>query len=591
VRIALVAADFPDQPFVITLPLRSDLFGNPRANPVPRYRVPQFYRDFYAAPSALNHGHTVHEYWMEQSGGRVGASITAFGPYRMPSPSFVYGLPQDAMPAGHTAAPASLQHQLDSLWRADRGRTVADSFDLVVRILAGYDETGTWQEFGEMKFERDRIPPEWGNPDPARPRWVESRFGAWTSWKAAQWIWSNSAIVQGESANTIRHEIAHALFQIEDNYNNPFAEPRRRAPAGPWDVMDRGSFNGPGGPHSRWHVPPAAGGSMAAGLMLRQRLQFGFVDSAHVLMLDRDALARSGVAVAEVTARATAPRPGGRAGVHVRLGTDRSPHIDPARDATSSGIPDFDFYTVEVVQRIGYDSFTPDEGVLIAKNKDRARPVGGPNGFDAHTWTIDANPGDINVPDFIRPAGDTVMRSIADYRQLNDALFHAGTNSGSAYEWIDAPNRLHFYLLDARRTRDGVLYYVLGVRSLDGAGPHTRGVALAPPRAARDSIVVFSLANTGRAASFDPDLHPRARAEDFGHDVYRLDVSVRGAGWRAGLRNALSGVSFGGTVSVPVFVRHDPGAAETAVVTLTASSESDTAQRATATFTVSRSSR
>ena len=30
----------------------------------------------------------------------------------------------------------------------------------------------------------------------------------------------------------------------------------------------------------------------------------------------------------------------------------------------------FQFYTLEVVQRIGYDSFCPDNGVLLAKNKD-----------------------------------------------------------------------------------------------------------------------------------------------------------------------------------------------------------------------------
>ena len=31
-RMALVAVDFPDQPFVITLPKNSDLFGNPQTN-------------------------------------------------------------------------------------------------------------------------------------------------------------------------------------------------------------------------------------------------------------------------------------------------------------------------------------------------------------------------------------------------------------------------------------------------------------------------------------------------------------------------------------------------------------------------------
>ena len=41
-KVALVAVDFPDQPFVITLKKKSDLFGNPQIQPVPRERVPQF---------------------------------------------------------------------------------------------------------------------------------------------------------------------------------------------------------------------------------------------------------------------------------------------------------------------------------------------------------------------------------------------------------------------------------------------------------------------------------------------------------------------------------------------------------------------
>src|SRR5947208_13689833 len=46
-KIALIAVDFSDQPFVITLPKKSDLFGNPQIDPIPREKVPQFYADFY----------------------------------------------------------------------------------------------------------------------------------------------------------------------------------------------------------------------------------------------------------------------------------------------------------------------------------------------------------------------------------------------------------------------------------------------------------------------------------------------------------------------------------------------------------------
>src|SRR5262245_4284674 len=91
--IALIAVDFPDQPFVITLAKFSDPFGNPQIDPIARAAVPQFYRDFLHVPSALNHGQTLNGYWMEQSGGRVGVStITPYGPFLMPRRLYQYGL-------------------------------------------------------------------------------------------------------------------------------------------------------------------------------------------------------------------------------------------------------------------------------------------------------------------------------------------------------------------------------------------------------------------------------------------------------------------------------------------------------------------
>ena len=137
-------------------------------------------------------------------------------------------------------------------------------------------------------------------------------------------------------------------------------------------------------------------------------------------------------------------------------------------DPLCAGDPVWNFYTVEVVQRIGYDSFTPDNGVLIAKNKDAE---GRTCGYNCFTWVIDAHPEDINMVDFMKPDGTKVMRTPADYRQLNDALFHAGTNSGSPYEWKDEANRLHFYVVDVKRNKEGILSYTVAVRSLDGAGP------------------------------------------------------------------------------------------------------------------------
>ena len=106
----------------------------------------------------------------------------------------------------------------------------------MLRIYAGYDETCVWQEFGEMKFQtREDITPEWGNPDPTQPRWARTRYVDWTSWKAASYLWSNSAIINGECSGSIRHEISHAAFRIGDNNNNPYVDavpPLRRGPVG-----------------------------------------------------------------------------------------------------------------------------------------------------------------------------------------------------------------------------------------------------------------------------------------------------------------------------------------------------------------------
>ena len=135
---------------------------------------------------------------------------------------------------------------------------------------------------------------------------------------------------------------------------------------------------------------------------------------------------------------------------------DRTPPCDIKADPYCAGAPTWNSYSIEVVQRIGYDSFTPASGVLLAKNK--VKPDNS-CGYGCFTWVIDAHPEDIGKVDFIRPDGTAVMRTPADYRQLNDALFHAGLNSGSEFEWEDAPNRLHFYVIDVHRDSAGVLSY------------------------------------------------------------------------------------------------------------------------------------
>jgi hypothetical protein len=189
--------------------------------------------------------------------------------------------------------------------------------------------------------------------------------------------------------------------------------------------------------------------------------------------------------------------------------------------------------------------------------------------------------------DFKRPNGEPVMRTVADYRQLNDALFHAGTNSGSQYEWEDAPNRLHFYVVDVHHDDRGILSYTVGVRSLDGAGPQSRGVAITAPAAAvRGGTCVFNLKNTGAGAATDAAAHPQDAAAYLSDDIYRLSVSAAGAGWSADLANALAAVKFGESQPVAVHVSRTGRGDATGSVTLKAVSESDPGKSATASCSV-----
>jgi len=586
-RMALVAVDFPDQPFVITQPKNSDLFGNPQTNPVKREAVPEFYSDFWLRPSAVNHGQTINGYWMEQSRGKFGiTALDPYGPYRMPKNLWEYGLNEynqnNSTPDG-SRAKSRMEPDVDALWKED-AVDIKEQYDAILRIYAGYDETGIWQEFGEMKFlTKDDIPAEWGNPDTSKPRWIPTRYVPWTSWKAGQMQWGLSSIRQGENSGTITHELGHFAFDIGDNNNNPYIEPFRRVGSGPWDMMDRGSFNGPGGPHMRWVVPANMGAGMPAGLMLRNRMVNGFITKNQVLTLSREDLAKSGPVVASVTARAVETVPGTFAGIIVRLDGaephDKTPVDDPAINPLSQGTPNFDYYSVEVVQRIGYDSFCPDNGVLLAKNKDKESRNGGPNAFNCFNWVIDAHPEDINMADYVKPDGKKVMRTIADYRQLNDALFHAGMNSGSQFEWVDEPNRLHFYIIDIKRNEDGIVSYKIGVRSLDGSGLQKRDISIAPSPVRKlkgsTGYVFFTVANTGEPSATDPSLHYQNTSRWLNSDIYRLSVKCDGTGSSAQLLNELISLEPGESAVVPVYVSFEKGTSRKAKVNLTIQSESN----------------
>lgn len=373
---------------------------------------------------------------------------------------------------------------------------------------------------------------------------------------------------------TFAHELTH-LLDIGDNYNNPYGEPPGRSYTGPWSMMSRGSFNGPGGPHTRWQIPPTQGGSMGSLHTVRDKAELGLVTNESLVLLSREGLADSGMVTARLTARAVAPGKGDLMGIRIAMDADNSPPCKVETDPYCDG-GDYDGYDIEVIDRMGPDSFTPDSGVMISKTKSQSR--------GSYQWTIDANPQDINLVDFYRPDGTPSMVTIGDYRQLSDALFHAGTRSGSLYEYIDESNRLHFYIVDVHRDKKGILSYTTAVRSLDGKGPHKHGVKLSWGRVTssrrnkptkKGVTCSFNLRNTGSFSSDVGNEYLQDVSKHLKLDVYRLDAKVKGRGWKVELPNALAASEFGKTVQVNVAVAADRHAALFGVVELTATSESD----------------
>ena len=607
-KTAVILLQFQDQPMLITQPAGSHPFGNPQPGwqPVPPEDVADWYYDYYAVPNRFNGGQTLHGYWMEDSYGQIGVDVEVFGPYTLPGKLHEYGIPDGGFNAPREAycpqgdsCNKNLRTDGGALWRADIGcASGLCGFDNGFYVTAGHDESSTWQEFGEMTFQtRDDIPDAFGPPrDPdgsaplnqlgqPMPNWADTRYVDWTSWRAAANHWPNASggtSTQAESSglSVFAHEFSH-LRGLPDNYNNPFADNERNF-TGYWEMMSRGTFNGPGGTHNRWQIPNQGGSALGPHHMLHFKNQLGVLAAGDQVTLQRDTLASQGVAVLELKARESVP-----AGELVGLTVDFGDGLDLAGSCANQGYtgsdvfycpnrtgPSYRHYRVEVVDRVGNDSFAPGHGVLLSKSRTSGTP---------RVWLIDPNPQDIGMIDFYRPDGTPVAVVRGDPRQLNDATFHAGTRSGSTYEYVDTFNDLHFYVLSTRRGDDGVLRYRVAVRRADNGDPFVRGVGLGAPakKAQRSGFLAtctFPLTNSGRAGT-----------GMFDSDVYRLDATSSSADWKVTLPNALAAAKAAQTVQVPVHVLRDPltdeGDART-VVTLTATSESDASKKATRTCNV-----
>ena len=135
---ALVLVDYPNASFIVSQPKNSTLYGNPKSvSDIPRAQVPQFYQDFLNTPSTLNQGHTIHEYWMEDSDGRYGVDLNGFGPYQMPAKILRVrldnGLPAPgACPSGRHLRPEHPHRRPAPRGVADVGEDVANAVRLRV---------------------------------------------------------------------------------------------------------------------------------------------------------------------------------------------------------------------------------------------------------------------------------------------------------------------------------------------------------------------------------------------------------------------------------------------------------------------------
>ncbi|MBB5788613.1 M6 family metalloprotease domain-containing protein [Jiangella mangrovi] len=610
-RAALVMVDYPNMDFQISQPEGSTIFGTPiGVGDVPREDVPQFYADLLNTPSDLNHGQTLNSYWMEDSYGQYGVDVDSFGPFRMPRNHFEYG----NSPYGNAAScPPSFTcngnytRDARALYEANVPADIRSQYDLIFYMGAGLDESTAWQVFGEMMFDSpEDVPDEFGppaefDPEGVMTNWMPTRYIPWTSWAAGSFTWASAGGGSGnmsESSGTagFAHEFTHILG-LGDNYNGAFAVPAQRTFTGQWDMMSQGSWNGPTGMHTRWKVPADGGSTVGPHHSIRNKLELDLIDTDDIVDLSRTGLASSGLVVAKVRARAAGVNGDELLGVRVTFDgatpLDRTPSCHPSTGGPECmGQANYRNFTLEVVQQLGVDSYTPGNGVLIYKNKTTGSTCGTATCF---SWLIDSNPEDIGMVDFYQPDGTPRMVVTGDPRQVNDATFNAGTHSGTDYEWVDEDNRLHFYVIDVEYDEDGVRTYTVAVRSLDGDGPHQRGVALESGEPSRHTpgkaaTCTFPLENTGEAAPVDPAAHPSDVTDRVAADVYRLSVSSAGTGWNAELYNELATSGFGDTVEVPVYVTRTPGAVREATVTLTATSESDPSKTATATCVVDVSS-
>ena len=172
--------------------------------------------------------------------------------------------------------------------------------------------------------------------------------------------------------------------------------------------MSRGTFNGPGGTHNRWQVPNAGGSGLGPHHMLHFKNRLNVLDATDQVTIDRNTLQDQGVAVLRVKEREAIPN-GDLVGLTVDFNA-AGEGGDLSGTCANQGYTDvfycpnrvgtaYSAYRLEVVNRVGNDSFAPGHGVLLSKSRASGTPS---------LWIIEANTQDIGMIDFYRPDGTPV---------------------------------------------------------------------------------------------------------------------------------------------------------------------------------------
>ena len=263
---------------------------------------------------------------MENSYGKYGVELVPYGPYQLPLKSWQYHIgnfqsiaddcpnPTRATP-NPTPATRTTPTPSARLERPTSAPTERATFDNRYYVSAGQDESATWQEFGEMRFTgpetvSDAFGPKAIDPlharatghDPVHPVDLVGRGREHLAERQRQQLHRGRVLRHGR----VR---ARALPQPRSagQLQQPVRREQQRTAGGMWDMMSRGSFNGPGGQHTRWMIPPTQGGALGAQHGIRNKQKLNFVAADDVVTLNRSALAATGTAVVEVKAREVAP--------------------------------------------------------------------------------------------------------------------------------------------------------------------------------------------------------------------------------------------------------------------------------------------